>query len=143
MKTCKNFYFLIYNQIKLGKYPNKIAKELDISRQKLNYYVSFLKQRGIIGKIDGKNYRGWDILKDLSEKQLGKHVKKRCKKKFSLGTRINKPKTNLHALQINFPILSGKVDDKEWEIKEKLNNWIPKYKKLENFGGLESKKQQQ
>lgn len=135
-KRSKNFYLIIYKRIQKGDYPKKIASDLHISKQSLNYYVSFLKQKQIIDRVPiyGKVY-GWKILKALTDKELEKQVKERGKKKFSLGLR-KKPRTNLHALQINFPILEGCIKDNDWKIKNKLNNWIPKYKGLNVLGGL-------
>lgn len=127
------YYFKIYEFIKEGLYPNKIASQLGISKQRVNYYISFLKDKGIIGKVNNRNYSGWEILKELTIADLQEEVKTRSKSLSSLGSR---PKTNLHALQINFPILEGQILDKDWEIKEKLNNWIPKYKGLKILGGL-------
>ncbi len=109
-----NFLLAVFNRIKQGKIPSFIKKEMGISKQKLYYYTTLLKKQGIIGK-----HRNGDW-----------YVKV---KSFSLGTR---QRTNLHALQIYIPILSGKINDSDWEIKEKLNNWTPKYKKLDILGGL-------
>lgn len=50
--------------------------------------------------------------------------------------RVEKPTTNLHALQIKIPIIIGKIKDSDWDIKNKLNNWIPKYKELNMLGGI-------
>jgi len=113
----EEFYLTILNQIKSGSKPIDIAENLNISRQRLNYYIRTLKNKGFIEK---KGYGVWDVKKDV--------------KTFSLGT--TKPITNLHALQIRFPILEGKILDKDWEIKEKLKNWLPKYKDLTILGGL-------
>ena len=141
MVKSKTFYFSIYNHlkqgtppshIKKGKETNSICAFLNISKQNLNYYLSSLKKKGIIKK--GKGLGNWEILKDLSEKELLKEFKP-SKKILSLGTG-RKPITNLHAFQINFPILEGKVEDSDWKIKERLKNWIPKYKGLTDLGGL-------
>lgn len=138
MKTSKNFYFTIYRLIQAGDYPSKIAQDLDISKQKVKYYTDFLQERKIIRKLSKTNpYAGWEILKDLNEKDLLKEVKKRSKKISSLGVRERDlPLTDVHAFNIRFPILSGKLHDKDWEIKNKLKNWLPKYKKFDNFKGL-------
>ena len=127
------FYFTIYNKLKNGNYPRKIAKELGFSKQKINYYIAFLKRKKIIKK--GNGLGNWEILKNLSEKGMLNELKVDSKKIFSLGSG-QKPTTNLHAFQINFPILEGKLKDSDWDIKEKLKNWIPKYKGLINLGGL-------
>ena len=48
----------------------------------------------------------------------------------------DKPITNLHALQIRIPILKGTIRDKDWQTKNKLNNWLPKYKNFNVMGGI-------
>lgn len=131
-KKRSKIFTSLYAELKKGKSPAQICEDLNFSKQKLNYYLSFLKEKGIIEK---KGYGVWEISKKITEDQLKKQVKKRSKKFSSLGL-IDKPRTNLHALQISFPILEGKILDKDWEIKNKLNNWIPKYKGLKTLGGL-------
>lgn len=113
----EEFYLYVLHQIQSGKKPIDISKSLNISRQKLNYYIKQLKQKGFLEK---KGYGTWALKKDV--------------KKFSLGT--TRPITNLHALQIRFPILKGKIADSDWKIKEKLKNWLPKYKNLDILEGL-------
>lgn len=115
----ENFYLMVYNLISNGRSPVDVCLDLNISKQKLQYYLTALKNKGYIKKL---GYGTWEAKKEV--------------KKFSLGTKDNKPVTNLHALQINFPILQGKIYDKDWQVKEKLNNWIPKYKEDLNLGGL-------
>ncbi len=109
-----NFTQAVFNRLKQGKYPSQIAKEIGVSRFKLKYYTNILKKQGAITNLGKKKWR-------INVETL------------SLGTR---PTTNLHALQIYIPILSGKINDFDWEVKEKLNNWTPKYKKLDILGGL-------
>ena len=41
-----DFYFIILSKIKEGLSPIKISKELDLSIQNLNYYISKLKKEG-------------------------------------------------------------------------------------------------
>jgi hypothetical protein len=63
---------------------------------------------------------------------------KTSKSKSSIGS--SRPVSNLHALQINFPILRGTIDDDDWDIIQgKFNNWLPKYKSLNILGGLRLK----
>ena len=109
-----SFDLAIFNKIKEGKSPSQIAKEYRISKQKVGYYTSRLKKEGLIGKHKNGS---WFV-------QV---------KNFSLGTR---PPTNLHALQIHIPILSGVVKGQDWEVKEELKNWTPKYKTLDVLGGI-------
>lgn len=141
-KSKKDFYFYIYDKIQKGGNIADIVKETGIKKQNLNFYVNKLKQLSIIERNNKTNvYMGWKVLKILSKEELEKEVKvkfKRGKSNLSLGT-SERPITNLHALQINFKILSGTIKDKDWETKEKLNNWIPKYTKLTELGGLRVK----
>ncbi len=109
-----SFYLAVFNLIKQGKSPSFISKTYKISKQKVYYYTKVLKREGIIGKHRNGNW----------------YVKV---KTFSLGTR---PTTNVHALQIHIPISSGNIGIEGWEIKERLNNWTPRYKKLDILGGL-------
>ena len=115
----KNLYLIVFNLIKKGKRPSHICSILNISKQKLQYYINHLKENGNIKKI---GYGTWEVKKEV--------------KTFSLGARADKPTTNLHALNIKIPILKGKIRDSDWQLKEKLNNWLPKYKKLDILGGL-------
>jgi len=116
VKTVKkgSFYKAVFNLIKQGKSPSFISKTYKISRQKVYYYTKVLKKEGFIGKTkDGKLYARV--------------------KTFSLGT---KPKNNLHALNIYIPVSSGNIPFEGWEVKEKLRNWTPRYKKLKILGGI-------
>jgi hypothetical protein len=125
-----NFYLSILDSIKVH---NKLPKpsDLKISKQAMNPYVRKLKIDGIIEKI---GYGTWR-LKDKIDTR--KYISKLQEvKQFSMGLRVEKPETNLHSLQITIPILLGRIEDKDWELKNKLNNWLPKYKKLEILGGL-------
>jgi len=133
MKESKKFYFIIYTKFKEGSYPTKLARELKMTKQNLEYYFIPFKKQGIIRKI-GKGV--WEVVKELTNKDIQELIKNRSKKNLSLGTTNNKPKTNIHSFQIKFPILEGIVRDSDWEVKERLKHWIPKYKKINNLGGL-------
>jgi hypothetical protein len=122
----KNFYLIILDSIRDTSSIKGVVKNHIVSKQLINYYVSQLKRRGVIRRI---GYGVWALNGNYD-------ILKRQVKKFSVGTKAEKPTTNLHALNINFPIISGTVKDYDWQIKEKLNNWIPKYKGLNILGGL-------
>lgn len=119
----------------MGLSPSQFVGKQNLSKQKIDYYISKLKALKLVSKV---SYGIWKITKELSEEQFKKEVRKKKSKLFSLGT-SERPITNLHALQINFKILSGRIKDKDWETKEKLKNWIPKYTKLKELGGLRVK----
>lgn len=118
----RNLYLTIYQSLKQHKSPSRVCFELGISKARLQYYLDKLKKQGIIAKI---GYGTWEVKKEVQISSLGTRVEK-----------TKKPITNLHSLQINIPVTLGKINDKEWTIKEKLNHWIPKYKGLSNLGGL-------
>lgn len=54
----KSFYFTVYNHIKNGLNPTKIADKYDMSKQQLNYYIAELKRNNYIKKI---GYGTWTI----------------------------------------------------------------------------------
>lgn len=119
-----------------------------MKKKRLNLPILTKKQKEIIKLILKENLtiKQIAIRRGISIQAVYKTIKKLRNKGileriscgvFWLGTRdAKKPITNLHALQINIPILQGKIRDKEWLINEKLNNWIPKYKKLTILGGI-------
>lgn len=118
-KTSSNedLNLLIYNKIKEGFRPEEIRKDLNLAKSTFQYNLDYLKNNGFIAKV---GYGVWEVRKKFESSSLG----------------TTKPITNLHALHILFPILEGTVPDTDWEIKEKLNNWIPKYTSLKSLGGL-------
>lgn len=120
----KNFYFTLFQGLKEGLNPAQIGRQHGISKQALQWYLSTLKRGGYIKK---RGYGTWEILKEFKGRS------KREVKGFSLGSR---PITNLHALQINIPILEGIIKDSDWKIKEKLKHWLPKYTEVKDLGGL-------
>jgi hypothetical protein len=48
MSRDKNLDFTIFQHLCSGSYPSKIAKDLNISKQKVDYYISSLKERDLI-----------------------------------------------------------------------------------------------
>lgn len=143
-KTSKSkidFYWAIYHKIMMGGQISEICKEYNVKKQNLTFYINKLKHLKIIDRVDSKNtYLGFKVLVKLSRDQLFQEVKVKSKKgksKRSLGT--SRGESNLHALQLNIPILSGRIDDSDWQIKERLKNWIPKYTTLKELGGMRLK----
>jgi len=131
----KSLDFYVYEKIKNGYSPSQIVEKSNLSKQKVDYYISKLKRLDLIKKI---SYGVWEAKKELNQKQLKEVQKIKKSKLFSIGA-TNTNETHLHALQIKIPILKGTINDKNWEIKERLNNWIPKYTTLKELGGLEIK----
>lgn len=68
----KNFYLIVYNQIKEGIRPSKICKNFNISKQKLNYYLSSLKRAELIKKI---GYGVWEICGNFDEKKVKETIR--------------------------------------------------------------------
>jgi len=68
----KNFYLTVYNHIKQGIMPSDICKEFNISKQKLNYYLSSLKRAGCIKKI---GYGVWEISGNFDEKKVKQTIR--------------------------------------------------------------------
>lgn len=68
----KNFYLIVYEQIKEGIQPSKICKEFNISKQRLNYYLSSLKRAECIKKI---GYGVWEICGNFDEKKVKETVR--------------------------------------------------------------------
>jgi hypothetical protein len=54
----RGFYLTLLEQLKRGKTPIQISKELSISKQNLNYYIRQLKEKGLIEK---KGYGVWVV----------------------------------------------------------------------------------
>ena len=125
----------IYSEIQKGTSTNDILFIYELKKSLLSYYMTRLKGLGLIRKI---GYGVWEVTKERDLKQVQTLLKVDKSKLLSLGT-SERLKTNLHALQIRIPILSGKINDKEWIIKEKLKNWTPKYKNMQELGGLRIK----
>lgn len=67
----KNFYLYVFLQIQQGIRPSKICEQLDISKQRLNYYLSTLKKAGFIKKI---GYGVWGISKKYDQKEVKKQL---------------------------------------------------------------------
>jgi biotin operon repressor len=89
-----DFYFTILDLLKQDKNPAQISKELNISKQKLNYYIRRLKDLGFVEK---KGYGVWEVLR--SKKDDLEHTIK-----------WNDKKIRGHAFI--------------WKIKSKQFNWI-------------------
>lgn len=125
-----NFYFTIYHYIKSY---NKLPK-LDLSKQARNYYIKTLKKANLIKYV---GYKTWEVVEDYQENKINRIIneQKQVKKKVkTLGT-LNDFQSNLHALQIEIPILNGNLDlvkDLDGYAQESLKGWRPQYKRILN-----------
>lgn len=63
----------VFEGIKSGKNITQIAQELGITKQRLNYYISTLKRKGIITK---KGYGVWEINPLKTSKKTSTHTSK-------------------------------------------------------------------
>lgn len=135
-KKDKDFYLTILRLLREGVQPShldennkengSIAAHLGISKQNLEYHLSKLKSLNYVRRIGTV----WQVL--IPEDG---DISLPSKNKSSIGA-TGLGDTNLHAFNVEFPILDGQITSSDWEIKEKLNNWVPKYKGVNNLGGL-------
>jgi len=133
----KLVYYTILSEINKFSYSSircknmtNIANKLNMSKQAMNRYVSKLKAEGEISYTANSF---WVLKKDYSEERAIEVAETLASTKSSLGTR---EESDLHALHIKIPIIEGKIIGDEWEIREKLNNWIPKYTEWKEFKGV-------
>ena len=120
-----NLKLSIYSLISEGRSPAAISHELSLRISTLQYHLNYLRRIKAIEKIGYGTWIPTEKYKNIKELQT-----------FLNRVEVEKPTTNLHALQINFPILQGKIKDTDWEIKNRLKNWLPKYKGLTALGGM-------
>ena len=128
MKRGKNsyFYLTVFNLLKNGKNPAKIKKELNISKQALNYYLSSLKHSGFIRKI---GYGTWEVkVKEVKERWL----KDPLPTSKNLKQKVYKVPTNKN--------LKQKIEVRGhafiWSIKlpEEIKNWDKRIEILSKNG---------
>jgi len=106
-----NFYFSILKEI---KERNRLPK--DIYKQKRNFYVSWLKQKGFIKKV---GYGSWQITKPgLKFLEEVKELRERVKIPISLD----------FTMRIKLPILKELENPFKPDIERKVKGWIKKYK---------------
>ncbi len=122
----KDFYSSIVSALEKGSYPAQIARNLNISKQNLNYYIKKLKDKGLIEKMPGLT--SWRVKKSTSG---------RVKKTTRVGKEITDPlKPDIvrgHAFQFKLSLPKNlKNWDKREQIFKKLNL---KFYPLKLFGG--------
>lgn len=72
-KQVKKIFLLnLLNAIKEGKNPTQIAKDLNVSKQKIAYYVRKLKDKGLIKQV---GYGTWETSKNSTKVALDKEVR--------------------------------------------------------------------
>lgn len=122
---CKDFYMSILELIEEGKNPNQISKELNTTRQRVNYYIASLKMKGLIKNI---GYGVWERCK----KSTGEDVKKStavathtCNKTF---TSLKQDSVRGHAFQFKLQLPR---ELKNWDKREEIFKQIGfKFKSL-------------
>ena len=130
-----NLDFLTFQQIVNGSYPTKIASEFGMSKSRISYHISSLKERGLI-EMDAQAL--WSVLKNYRPKEYKKTTRVG---QSSIKKHLNtfEPDTiRAHAYQFKLHI--PKLDN--WNNKrrkEVLNKLQIRFKPLEHlFGGGES-----
>ena len=121
----KNFYLIVYDQIESGFRPSEICKQFNISKQKLNYYLSSLKRAGFIKKI---GYGVWEICGEFDEKK----VKETTRLTRYQPVKIKSDFVRGHAFQFKLKIPKLR----NWERREEIfrRNGIS-FKELTHFIG--------
>jgi len=104
----QDFYLTLVNLLRQGNNPSKISKELSISKQRLNYYLSLLKKKGIIEK---KGYGTWEVKNSLSNIPSLIHSKEIRGHAFIWVIRIPKGLESLRnkALENNIELSKGQA----------------------------------
>jgi len=108
-----NLNLFVYNHLKAGLRPSKICKKFGLNKTTIQYYLSMLKQAGLIEKV---GYGVWEIIKEFNEKEVQKTTKVTSRQ---LGANLNlfkQDRVRGHAFQfkINLPEL------RNWKNREKL-----------------------
>lgn len=114
-----NFYLSVYEFIKSNKKLPDLAKE-GISKQKLNYYVKALKQRGLIVK---KGYGVWDVTDETFDVEEVK--KNNTTQPNNTHSKVTEKRTRAHAFVFTLKLPKIKNWDKRCSYLKKKN--IPHY----------------
>lgn len=129
-KKSKIFYSIVLSAIKNYSYPTKVAKSLNISKQRLYYYTTTLQREGCIKKI---SQGAWIFLKDFDEKRVKKS------KKINLGRSAQPPQKTMSLLNdknvrghaFMFHLKLGSI--RNWNNRRKYFDRIKlKYEKLKH-----------
>lgn len=105
----KNFYLIVYNHIKEGTRPSEISKNFNISKQKINYYVSSLKRSGFIKKI---GYGVWEICGEFDYEKVKETI--RITKYQSVNIKPDSVRGHAFQFKLKIPKL------RNWEKREEI-----------------------
>jgi len=116
--------YQVLKRLDRGEYGAQIAKEIGITKQGVQHYITKLSGYNFIESEFRGTFKAWKLTKEgRTFLRFAKHTSKA----ISLGT--TKPllprTTRLHALNVKFPILKEK-DGVPWTQEVKLTNWIQK-----------------
>lgn len=108
-----NLNLFVFNQLKAGLRPSKICKQFGLKKTTVQYYLSMLKQAGLIEKV---GYGVWEIIKEFDEKEVQKTTKVTSRQLRGDLNLFKQDKVRGHAFQfkINLPEL------RNWKNREKL-----------------------
>jgi len=117
-KSLTSIYRILV-RISQGMYPSQIARQLNMSKSHVNYFLKRLERCGYIKREFRTNF----VCYSLTEKgnELLKNIRS---SKFSLPVREKHVRT--HTLTIKFPILKDNPEAK-FDSKVEINNWIKQY----------------
>lgn len=129
----QNLDLFVFQQIKAGLNPAKISQQFNLKKQRVDYYLSSLKERGLIKKV---GYGTYEILKNYEQK----------KSKKTTRIDMHNPRDNLdlfkpdsvraHAFQFT---LSINPNLRNWDKREHLLKQAGiKFKPLRLYGGAQS-----
>ncbi|MDO8623241.1 MAG: hypothetical protein Q7R52_03260 [archaeon] len=127
----KSFYLSsILSGIKNDRSITQIAKDLDITKQNMNYYISSLKASGIIKKI---SYGVWEVLKEVDFEEVKKSLRitPNTPQKFFLSLKPDSVRG--HAFQF---VLQIPDNLRNWNKREQILQYLKiPFKNLNLFGG--------
>ena len=127
----KNFYLSsILSGIKDDKSITQIAKDLDITKQNANYYVSSLKASEIIKKI---SYGVWEVLKEVNTEYVKKSLRITPNTPQKLFASLKSDNVRAHAFQF---VLQLPDNLRNWNKREEILQYLKiPFKTLNLFGG--------
>lgn len=129
----QNLDLFVFQQLSRGLNPSKISQQFNLKKQRVDYYLSSLKERGLIKKV---GYGTYEILKPYEQKKSKKN-----KWDSSINPRVNldlfKPDSvRAHAFQFT---LSINPNLRNWDKREQLLKQAGiKFKPLKLYGGAQS-----
>jgi len=114
--STQNFYLTIIKLLKQNLNPTQISKKLNISKQKLNYYIRQLKKNRIIRKI---GYGTWEVVKEVKKSTQVALIKtsKKEVRGHAFMWKVKLPKIKnwekrteiLKKLKINFKLINNRT----------------------------------